>query len=63
MLVDDNAYKLVHISCNSDNVGNSGLGGGFVHCFKCMSDIRLNDCAKVLVASDEERRILSQTTD
>ena len=53
--------KLVCPDCGGDAIGESGLGGSWLHCFgRCMVDIPRQDCLVVLVQTQAEADVLSQ---
>ena len=64
MLIFNNGthFKLVCPQCGGDNVGRSGFGEKYVHCFSssCMIDIAVEACKQVPVTSKEELQVLSQ---
>lgn len=56
MLVDlgGKNYKLVCPSCGGSNIGDSGMGDKYVHCFgHCMVDILKNECGMAEATPDE----------
>lgn len=53
--------KLVCPDCKGDAVGESGLGGGLLHCFgSCMRDLMRGECLAVPIASKAELQALRQ---
>jgi hypothetical protein len=53
--------KCVCPECGGDNVGESGLGGGLLHCFgSCMRDVPRQDCQLTPVTSAAELQALQQ---
>lgn len=54
-------YKYVCPECGGDGIGESGLGGGMVHCFgHCMADFPKTECKTVLVTDEAELAVLKQ---
>jgi hypothetical protein len=53
--------KFVCPSCGGDNIGESGLGGGLLHCFgHCMRDVGRSNCKVVEVTDEKELAALQQ---
>ena len=58
---DGKPFKYVCPDCGCDNIGESGLGERYLHCFNsCMRDFSKSSCPTVLVTFDEEMKRLSQ---
>lgn len=58
---DGVSWKLICPSCRGDNIGESGLGGKFVHCFgHCMMDILKSECPTQMVETEEEVAVLEK---
>ena len=53
VLKDGVQLKLVCLDCGKDNMGESGLGGKFVHCFICMRDLVPEECRTAPVKPEE----------
>lgn len=53
--------KYICPDCRGDAVGESGLGGGLLHCFgTCMRDLARGECPVVLVQTEAEAQTLRQ---
>ena len=60
IIIADKQYKLVCPCCGGSNIGNSGLGEKYVHCFGyCMADIPKDSCG-MSEALPEEIQAFSQ---
>lgn len=61
VLKDGVQMKLECLDCGKDNIGESGLGGGLVHCFTCWRDLSPEEC-RATPAKPEELPALRQET-
>ncbi len=64
MLIEEDGVfkKYICIHCGGDQIGESGFGENYVHCFakSCMLDIHKSACQLEVVTSPEEIAILRQ---
>ncbi len=63
MLVPETEGRMKYVcpDCGGDNVGESGMGGRYIHCFGvCMKDLEKASCPTAPVTSSEEAITLSQ---
>lgn len=64
MLVEEGGVykKYICFICEGDQIGTSGLGEKYVHCFgkSCMRDIEKSECETEVVTSPEEIAALRQ---
>lgn len=61
LIVEDGVTKkLVCSHCECDNIGESALGESYVHCFKCMTDIKKGSCTLFPVTDEAELAVLQQ---
>jgi hypothetical protein len=53
--------KLICSDCKGDAVGESGLGGGLLHCYgKCMRPLTRSECTTVPITTEAELQSLRQ---
>jgi len=63
MIVEEDGVekKLVCPDCKGDAVGESGLGGGLLHCYgRCMRPLDRGECLTAPIATETERQALRQ---
>jgi hypothetical protein len=63
--VDGRRLKVVCPDCLGDDVGESGLGQKYWHCFtpRCSKDLPRDEFLYVLPSSPKEVQVLQQRTD